>query len=193
MAKRCARLTAVAAIGLAALVIEQLGGFAQAAPLPLGPASVLPTSLEAMGQPTEDMGAKNFTGTCYGYKNALEGAHLVMANSVYHHGFQVTTGNFCSGTWTWAWHIGGHYLAFTAEVGLATTDTRPATLSFVGPAGRPLSFRADGHSVKQTVLISGLPTKITMNLVGALNFVVETTAAGATIDFANDVLEPLPP
>jgi hypothetical protein len=64
-------------------------------------------------------------------------------------------------------------------------------LSFLGPTGKPLTFRADGYAVKRTLLISGLPTNVTINLVGALNFVVETTTAGATIDFADDMLEPV--
>ena len=62
-AKRCARLTIVTAMGLATLAMGQFGGSAQASPRPLGSASMLPTSLEALGQPTEDMGAKNFTAT----------------------------------------------------------------------------------------------------------------------------------
>lgn len=190
LAKRCMRLPIVVSLGLAALAIAQPGTFADAAPLAVT-ATTVPTSLEALGQPTEALGAKNFDGACYGYKSASQGAHLVMAHTTYHRGFQVTTLNVCGGAWTWAWHIGGQYRAFTAKVGLDSTDTRPATLSFVGPTGRPLSFRADGHAVKQTVLISGLPTDVTINLVGALNLVIRTTAAGATLDFANDALEPL--
>jgi hypothetical protein len=89
-----------------------------------------------------------------------------------------------------AWHIGGRYRTFTALVGLDATDTRPATLSFVGPTGKPETFRADGHPVQRTILISGLPTAVTMNIVGMLNFVVETTTAGATIDFGDDTLQP---
>ena len=192
MAGRCTGLQVAAALGLATFAIAQPGDFAEAAQRTPTTASTIPTSLEALGQPTEALGAKNFSGTCYGYKSALQGARLVMANTTYHRGFQVTTLSVCGGTWTWAWHIGGQYRTFTAEVGLDSTDTRPATLSFVGPTGKPLSFRADGHAVKRTVLISGLPTHVAINLVGALNFVLESTTAGATIDLANDVLKPAP-
>jgi hypothetical protein len=86
--------------------------------------------------------------------------------------------------------LGGRYRTFTAFVGLDATDTWAATFSFVGPSGKREAFRADGHTVQQTVLISGLPTAVTLNIAGMINFIIETTTAGATIDFGNDTLRP---
>jgi hypothetical protein len=116
-----------------------------------------------------------------------------MGRATYRSGFQVTTDPVfpCGGTWTWAWHIANDYRTFTAYVGLGSGDTQPAILSFPGPSGKPLTFRADGYLVKQALLVAGLPTKVSINVAGAVDLVVETTTSGATIDFGNDALTPI--
>jgi hypothetical protein len=157
------------------------------------PAEHLPTSLEAMGLPSEGFGVRAGP-SCYSYKTASQGAKLVMGGTTYPRGFQVRAVPqfyICGGHWTWAWHIANDYRTFAAYIGLDSDDTQPATLSFPGPTGKPLTFRADGYLVKQTLLVAGLPTKVTMNVAGTLNLVVETTTVGATIDFGDDILTPL--
>ena len=118
-----------------------------------------------------------------------------MGGRVYHRGFQLTTDPVlvCMPlAWTWAWHIAGDYQTFSAEVGLGGGDTRPATVSFPAPdSDSDLPFRADGHWVEHAVLISGLPTVVSLNVAGMLNIVIEVTTGAATIDFGNDMLTPI--
>lgn len=183
---RTRAFTSLVALGLA-LTLPLFGQTtAQAAATSPG---TLPRSLEGLGQPTEDYSAKNFNPLCYGYKTA-GAAHMVMAGTTYHRGFQLSTSSVCGSTWTWAWHLAGRYRSFTVSVGLDATDTRPATLAFKALTGRPITFRADGHLVSSTVLISGLPTTVTMNATGLLSLVIQTTTGGATIDFGADTLTP---
>jgi Protein kinase domain len=154
------------------------------------------SSLEALGAAT----SYELSG-CDGrsYKGTSEGAKLAMAGQTYQHGFQVVTDEYCGGAGpiaqeTWAWHIAGLFEELTALVGLDTTNSTAATLEFLGPDNKPLKFTADGASVSVANLVSGAPTKIVLDLKGALNITVETAVTNpgpqsqATIDFANDNL-----
>ena len=163
---------------------------ANATPKASGSSLPLPRSLEGLGQPTEGFGVPSAQTGCQGYKTVAQGAHIQMAGATYNRGFQTTTSAYCGSIWTWAWHIGGHYRSFTALVGLDAADAGMASLSFIGSTGNQIPFRADGHLVQRTTLISGLPTAVTIKLIGVLNFGVETTAGATTIDFANDDLTP---
>jgi hypothetical protein len=144
------------------------------------------TSLEALGPPTQgDIGSDQ---GCYGYTTARGGAALQMGGESYYEGFQLTTNIACSGTWAWTWHIGGWYRTFTALVGLDSTNPTAAPIVFVGPNGKPLTFTADGRLVKELTLYTGVPTNISISVIGYQNFILKTTAGGVTIDFANDHL-----
>jgi hypothetical protein len=50
---------------------------------------------------------------------------------------------------------------------------------------------ADRHWVKHIFLISGLPTSLSINVVGMLNLSIEVTTGGTTIVFGDDTLTPL--
>jgi hypothetical protein len=154
------------------------------------------SSLEALGAAT----SAELSG-CDGrsYESASEGAKLAMAGQTYQHGFQVVTDEYCGGAGpiaeeTWAWHVAGLFKNLTALVGLNTTNSTAATLEFLGPDNKPLKFTADGASVSVANLVSGAPTRIVLDLNGALNVTVETEVTNpgpesqATIDFANDNL-----
>ena len=145
-----------------------------------------PTSLEALGPPTQ--GNIGSDQGCYGYATTAGGATLQMGGESYREGFQLTTNIACSGTWAWTWHIGGRYRTFTALLGLDSTNPTAAPIVFVGPNGKPLTFTADGRLVKGLTLYAGVPTNISISVIGYLNFILKTTAGGVTIDFANDSL-----
>jgi hypothetical protein len=154
------------------------------------------SSLEAIGPPSNAVdGANASSSGCYSYKTAIQGAVLSMGGAPYTRGLQLTANvsqwNYtCVGTWTWGWHIAGLFKTFTAMVGLGAGDISPATFTILGTNGSPLTFYADGHPVRSTTLMAGLPTKISVNVVGTLNLVVRTTVAGAIINLANDNLIP---
>jgi hypothetical protein len=154
------------------------------------------SSLQALGAAT----SQELSG-CDGrsYKSVSDGAKLRMAGNTYHRGFQIRTDQFCGGAGpiaqeTWSWHVAGLFTKLTALVGLDSTNSTGATLRFLGPDNKPLKFTADGASVSVTNLVSGVPTKIVLDLNGALNVKVETTVtipgpeSRATMDFANDIL-----
>jgi len=114
---------------------------------------------------------------------------MVIGGKQYREGFQVSTLKMClGGNWTWTWHIAALYSDFTACVGLASGDTDPATLSFLGPSGNPMPFRADGRLVRQTTLFAGLPTNVFVGTAQLLNLTIRTTTSGAVIGFGDDSL-----
>jgi hypothetical protein len=147
------------------------------------------TSLEAIAVPT----ISNPQG-CYAdatYKSVSQGAILAMGGKTYSRGFQLTTDyNSCRALWTW--HIGGSFATFKALIGLNATDTIAASVSFLGPDQKPLSFNADGQSVTVLNLVSGVPTNVTLSITGDQNFVIQMFCAhrgtSALIDLANDTL-----
>ena len=150
-----------------------------------------PTPIETLGPPTEGYEAKSIFegGMCYRYRTASRRSPIVMGDKEYRQGFQVSTLKMCAGgTWTWTWHIAALYTDFTACVGLASGDTDPALLSFLGPTGKALTFGADGRTVYQTTLFAGLPTSVFLSTTQLLNITIRTSTAGATIGFGNDSL-----
>jgi hypothetical protein len=68
--------------------------------------------------------------------------------------------------------------------GLASGDTDPATLSFLGPTGKALTFGADGRTVYQTTLFAGLPTSVFLSTTQLLNLIIQTSTADAIVGFA---------
>ena len=157
------------------------------------PKSPLPTPVEELGHPTEGFDAKNTKPACYNYRAATARSPLIMGGKERAWGFQVSTRARCHGSWTWTWHIAGLYSqGFTACVGLAGGDTEPATLSFVGPHGGLIAFRAGGRSVHQATLLARYPTDVLVTTWRVPSWVIRTTTPGATISFANDSLSPGP-
>jgi len=148
------------------------------------------TALEALGAPTY---SSNCSGG--GYESVSGGGTVRMGGQTYDRGFElvdVRTG--CVDHWTW--HIGGLFQTFTAVVGIDESDTYPASVAFLGPNGKFLTFSADGQSVTVLPLVSGLPTNVTVNIAGNQNFVLVGRGTGgsssppAHIDVANDALSP---
>lgn len=163
---------------------------APAAATPVPQLSSHRTPIETFGPPTEGYDAKNTEGPmCYRYRTASRRSPIVMGGKEYRQGFQVSTLKMClGGTWTWTWHIAARYSDFTACVGLTSGDTDPATISFLGPSGKPIPFRADGRLVHQTTLFAGLPTTVFVSTSQLLNLTVQTTTSGAVIGFGDDSL-----
>jgi hypothetical protein len=162
-----------------------------AAARPVPHLSSHPTPIESLGPPTEGFEAKSIFegGMCYRYRTVSRRSPIVMGGKAYRQGFQVSTLKMClSGTWTWTWHIAALYTDLTACVGLVSDDTDPATLSFLGPTGKALTFGADGRTVYQTTLFAGLPTSIFLSTTQLLNLTIRTSTAGAIIGFGNDSL-----
>ncbi len=153
-----------------------------------------PTRVEHFGPPTEGYEATEANSACYRYEIAGGATPIKMGGAQFLHGFQVSAFHFaapgvsCSGTWTWTWHLAGRYSGFSACVGLAGSDTQPATLSFVGPNGSPMLFGADGQQVRTTTLVAGLPTFVTLDTVHVMNLIIRTTTRGATIGLADNGL-----
>jgi len=161
-----------------------------AAATPIPQLSSHPTPIESFGPPTEGFDAKNIEGgMCYRYRIASRRSPIAIGGKEYRQGFQVSTLKVCAGgTWTWTWHIAALYTDFTACVGLASGDTDPATLSFLGPTGKALTFGADGRTVYQTTLFAGLPTSVFLSTTQLLNLTIQTSTAAAIIGFGNDSL-----
>jgi hypothetical protein len=112
-----------------------------------------------------------------------------MGGTKYPEGFQVSTPGYCAATtWTWTWHLGGHYSGFAACVGLAGGDTKPAILSFVATNGSPMRFGADGLQVRSTTLVAGRPTFVIVGTTHLMNLIIRTTRGWATIGFGDDGL-----
>jgi hypothetical protein len=149
----------------------------------------LPTPVEAFGNPTEGFDTKNTSPLCYRYRTATPKSPLTVGGRARTQGFEISTASRCKGPWTWTWHIAGlDSQGFTACVGLAGGDTHPATLSFVGPKGALMDFRADGRWVHETTLLAGYPTDVLVTTWLVPNLVVRTTTAGASIGFVDDSL-----
>ena len=104
------------------------------------------TSLEALGSPPQGEPGRDQGCSCF--RSVSDGAELQLGGETYREGFQLTTNIMCAGTWTWTWQIGGMYRTFTALVGLDSTNPMAAGLVFLGPDGKPLTFTANGQSVK---------------------------------------------
>jgi hypothetical protein len=149
------------------------------------------TPLERFGPPTEGYEGTVTNASCYRYQVATRTVPIRMGGTKYPEGFQVSSQGYCAATiWTWTWHLGGHYSGFAACVGLAGGDTKPATLSFVGPKGMPTVFQADGVQVRATTLVAGLPTFVIVGTTHLMNLIIRTTTAWATIGFGDDGLYP---
>jgi hypothetical protein len=120
-----------------------------------------------------------------------------MAGKTYSHGFQVKT-DWYGAKDTLTWHIGGAFQTFTAKVGLNTNNLQSASLAFLQPTGKPLTFTADGRSVTQITLISGvapnipgIPTNIKMTIRGdqyLIMEIIDRNGSSAVVDVADDTL-----
>ena len=151
------------------------------------------TSLEALGTPTLAMGG----GSDLVYRSASAGATLVIGGKTYNHGFQVKT-DWDGDKDTLTWPIGGAFQTFTAKVGLNTNNLQSAELAFLQPTGKPLTFTADGRSVTQITLISGvapnipgIPTNIKMTIRGdqyLIMEIIDRNGSSAVVDVADDTL-----
>jgi hypothetical protein len=151
------------------------------------PVHVASTSLEALATPTFSSPSGCGSGS---YTSVSGGAKLVMGGQTYSNGFQFATdGSNCVDNWTW--HIGGLFKTFRAIIGLDVTNTTAGSISFLGPNGKPLSFRAGNKAVTILNLVSGVPTNVVLSVAHDQNFIIVTsgTSGGSsTVDFANDAL-----
>jgi len=145
----------------------------------------------------ESLGAPTYSSNCGGggYESVSGGSTVRIGGQTYDRGFElVDVRSGCVDHWIW--HIGGLFRTFTALVGIDESDSYPASVAFVGPNGKFLTFSADGQSVTVLPLVSGLPTNVTVNIAGNQNFVLVGRGTGgsssppAHIDVANDALSP---
>ena len=135
------------------------------------PSSTAVTST-SRGATLESIGSPSISPGCGRYRTAALGAHLVVGNTLYKTGLQLTAPapGLCSKRYVaYAWTLPKNQTIFTTTIALDSTDQFPSPgpiMSFVGNGGVFIPFKYHGKFVTQLQLTEGVKVPLSVDIVG---------------------------
>jgi hypothetical protein len=144
-------------------------------------------TLESLGKPT-------ISPPCGLYSTPAMGAHLVVANSLYSSGLQLTAPNTCTRAVSYEWRLTRRHTSFSATIALDATDQFPSQgpiMYFLGNSGAKIPFKYKGKFVYQLQLTTNAAVRVTMDIIGESRFTIQLDPIGGGTNVVDIINNPV--